>query len=125
MSGRSRKQTLWAAIASYEMSLNTEYEKQERGVLDQAIDAALADSATADAPDAGMGVAEIVDAQNALLADAPPEPTEEMVEAKLVRGLCGAVRDRYVNCAIPTKIRGWLDSLDAALATAHIQSKEG
>ena len=35
---------------------------------------------TADTSKAGMGVAEIVDAQNQLSADAPPEPTEEMVK---------------------------------------------
>ncbi len=41
-----RKLALWECITWYTMALNTEYEKQERKVLDQAIDA-LADSADA------------------------------------------------------------------------------
>jgi len=55
-----RKLTLWHTIDWYASSVGTEHEREQRRVLDQAIDAALADT-----------------------ADAPPEPTEEMVEAAL------------------------------------------
>ena len=43
-----RKQTLWHTIDYYASSIGTEHEKRERKVLDQAIDAALADSANRD-----------------------------------------------------------------------------
>jgi hypothetical protein len=43
-----KKQALWECINWYIASLGTKEEKRERKVLDQAIDAALADTATAD-----------------------------------------------------------------------------
>ena len=57
-----RKLTLWDCINWYAAAHGTEHEREQRKVLDQAIDAALADT-----------------------ADAPPKVTEEMVAAGAAR----------------------------------------
>ncbi len=138
-----RKLALWECITWYTMALNTEYEKRERKVLDQAIDAALAgtvDEASkndqtvrareqagglehwanvleAHEPESSAaGIVMLREAAKTLrrFADAPPEPTEEMVEAAA-----------YELEGLKPKRHHVRRALEAALAAAQPEKKEG
>ena len=140
-----KKQVLWDCINVYTAAVGTDREKRERAVLDQAIDAALADSATRTHEFTEDGKCkhcrvEIEDpncptcrlsAGRCWPDDAPPEPTlEEMVKA--VKALLESAdpmesRDVYAKVGsqryvVPVKR---LDALRAALATAQKEGSNG
>ena len=110
------------------MALNTEYERREREVLDQAIDAALAASATGD--EFGPVTEAELDAARVELptADAPPEVTEDLeIIARWLYRRYAIKNDRFVTWERQGgKVKGpWYGDAQGILDALAVAQKEG